>query len=459
MPINYEAAKTLIKGLVQKMKSFRGNWEQNDPTADDYIKNRPFYTGDTVETVLVKESTVSFVNAEGLYMAEFPSTFEATVGVTYTVTWDGTAYECTCVDFDGILAIGNLSIPGVGLDTGEPFVIVVYNGNGIGIITADTSASHTFSISGFAQEIVKLDKKYLPENLATKSEVEAAQTTADDAWTTANNAQTTADAAFANFPIKYSDVVDTPFSAIEFPKVMNYSRSSSTDGTLINLQLTTGQKFYKISNDVFDFEDIYKISYRFKYSSGSSSDLISVDNLKQKVTFSSDHSVFVIGSDILFCGSIGTFTITFHKTTMNFYVAETGIYSATFSSSMTDSYVNYVKLTKRESGFIQSGKPVLIPSSTEGSTKKFKITVDDSGKPTFTNLSDSTDFYTPTDLPSVTTSDSEKFLRVSSTGEWVAETIPEGVPAYTSDDEGKFLRIVNGVPTWVAVPNAEEATF
>ena len=46
MPINYEAAKTLIKGLVQKMKSFRGNWEQNDPTADDYIKNRPFYTED-----------------------------------------------------------------------------------------------------------------------------------------------------------------------------------------------------------------------------------------------------------------------------------------------------------------------------------------------------------------------------------------------------------------------------
>ena len=28
MPINYEAAKTLIKGLVQKMKSFRGRMTQ-----------------------------------------------------------------------------------------------------------------------------------------------------------------------------------------------------------------------------------------------------------------------------------------------------------------------------------------------------------------------------------------------------------------------------------------------
>ena len=63
-------------------------------------------------------------------------------------------------------------------------------------------------------------------------------------------------------------------------------------------------------------------------------------------------------------------------------------------------------------------------SSTTNSTKEFRITVDDSGKPTFTNSSDSADSYTPTDLPSVTSSDAGKFLRVSSAGEWVAETIP-----------------------------------
>lgn len=33
------------------------------------------------------------------------------------------------------------------------------------------------------------------------------------------------------------------------------------------------------------------------------------------------------------------------------------------------------------------------------------------------------------------------------------------LPKYTSADEGKFLRIVNGVPTWVAIPSAEEASF
>ena len=33
------------------------------------------------------------------------------------------------------------------------------------------------------------------------------------------------------------------------------------------------------------------------------------------------------------------------------------------------------------------------------------------------------------------------------------------VPFPTAADEGKFLRVVNGIPTWVSIPNAEEATF
>lgn len=39
-----ELIKTLYNAFIQKLKKHRGNWEQNDPAADDYIKNRPFYT-------------------------------------------------------------------------------------------------------------------------------------------------------------------------------------------------------------------------------------------------------------------------------------------------------------------------------------------------------------------------------------------------------------------------------
>ena len=142
------------------------DWNQNDSTAADYVKNRPFYTGGPVETVLIEESTVAFTLNEqiGLYMTQFPSTFEATVGDTYKISWDGTVYECTCGDFNGNLVLGNLSIAGAGSDTGEPFVIIIINGQGIQIGTADTSSSHTFSISGMVAQVVKIDPKYLPDS-------------------------------------------------------------------------------------------------------------------------------------------------------------------------------------------------------------------------------------------------------------------------------------------------------
>ena len=139
------------------------DWNQNDATQPDYVKNRPFYTGDPVETVLVEESTVAFIDNSGLYTAQFPSTVEVTAGETYKTSWDGTIYECACVLFSNVYAIGNLSIQGIGPDTGEPFLIGVNNGAGIFIGTVDTSASHTISISERVAPVVKLDKKYLAQ--------------------------------------------------------------------------------------------------------------------------------------------------------------------------------------------------------------------------------------------------------------------------------------------------------
>ena len=149
--------------FAKRSEGVQPDWNQNDDTQPDYVKNRPFYMLDHVETVLMEEITVSFSKSSGLYGAEFPSTFEATVGETYKVYWDGSVYECVCVDFNGILTIGNLSIMGTGSDTGEPFFMNIHNGEGILIGTSDTSYAHTFSISGFISVIKKIDRKYLPK--------------------------------------------------------------------------------------------------------------------------------------------------------------------------------------------------------------------------------------------------------------------------------------------------------
>lgn len=142
-------------------KSIQPDWNQNDSTQPDYVKNRPFYTGNPVETVLVEESTVSFIDDNGVYVGELESTFSATVGETYKVSWDGTTYESTCVNFNNELAIGNLSLLNAGSDTGEPFV-VVFDAHSSSIGTLDTSASHTISISEYIESVVKINAKYLP---------------------------------------------------------------------------------------------------------------------------------------------------------------------------------------------------------------------------------------------------------------------------------------------------------
>ena len=146
------------------------DWNQNDSTAADYVKNRPFYTGNPVENVLVEENTVPFEGGGDLYMGMLPQVVPVIAGETYKVYWDSTAYECTCVNSEGMSILGNLSIPGFGSDTGEPFVLAVnISEETTEIYTTDTSATHTISISGLVPEIVKIDKKYLPFDIPTKT--------------------------------------------------------------------------------------------------------------------------------------------------------------------------------------------------------------------------------------------------------------------------------------------------
>lgn len=142
------------------------DWNQNDSTAADYVKNRPFYTVWPAPTVLLEEITAPFEDlGGGHYFTSLQSTDILSVGETYTVSWDGTLYETVCADADGNPVIGNLSIINSGSDTGEPFVI--FENNSIRIATLNTSASHTISISRLgAPEVVKIDEKYLPTILA-----------------------------------------------------------------------------------------------------------------------------------------------------------------------------------------------------------------------------------------------------------------------------------------------------
>lgn len=151
------------------------DWNQNDATASDYIKNRPFYENSIV-TYIVPESTVAFSEDNGQMVAAWPDSFDAVEGQTYTISWDGTDYECEPTKLYGATFIGNLAVVGTGTDTGEPFLFMYQNQ--WTVASSDSASEHVISIKIVTPQIVQIDKKYLPS--AKKFVVDATNLPSDN---------------------------------------------------------------------------------------------------------------------------------------------------------------------------------------------------------------------------------------------------------------------------------------
>lgn len=135
------------------------DWNQNDPTQPDYVKNRTHYEEQAFETI-VPETEMDL--SSGQYIVS--ETWPLEEGETYLVTWDGVEYECVCSvgSFNNIPVnfLGNTSFLGEE-DTGEPFGAGVFSSfNQSGFMTADVG-THTASIVRSGEVIHKLDNKYL----------------------------------------------------------------------------------------------------------------------------------------------------------------------------------------------------------------------------------------------------------------------------------------------------------
>lgn len=172
MLINFNRLKTFYNALAQKMKSFRGNWNQNDPSADDYIKNRPFYSEGVQEVELVSKTSFDFDGTNEMYN---PFRLSLVGGQTYTVVFDGVTYETVAKKtYEDESFIGNNSILGWydSVDTGEPFFIDVWMGDGEQEVTfaVNEYGTHTISISAKEEVVHKLDKKFIdmPDGIVTE---------------------------------------------------------------------------------------------------------------------------------------------------------------------------------------------------------------------------------------------------------------------------------------------------
>ena len=306
------------------------------PLTFDYMPEG-YPTKSVQTTTLMEEQQVAFTLSNGLYMAQITNAFEIVVGQTYTVNWDGTEYECVGVVSQSMLVLGNLSIAGGGSETGEPFIYVYNTKQAYGMfVTLDTAASHTISVKTTEEIITPIDEKYLPENLATKSDVEFTQ--------------------------KVLDGVFSSVATFTFDK-----QTSGRDTFNFN-----SFNYYKISDFNPAPEDV--ISFTGTQESGDNSSEITTG--KNCVGY----GLFIVVASAGHCSLPITETAT-----GSFDAPSAGLY-AQYKVGNTYQTAGTGEFTLRASTGSSYITGLLLRSSTADSTKKFKITVDDSGALTATEV-------------------------------------------------------------------------
>lgn len=140
--------------------SVQPDWNQNDETAPDYVKNRTHYAADETETVFLPAATYDFAEDRGAMFGELPIN-AIKGGATYVVTMDGVEYVCNAKPYyEDYWFIGNDMFIG-GEDTGEPFCIA-WEGGGYCVVFNDAAAQHTISIIERNSAVVTLPEKFLP---------------------------------------------------------------------------------------------------------------------------------------------------------------------------------------------------------------------------------------------------------------------------------------------------------
>ena len=141
----------------------RADWNQNDSTAADYVKNRTHYT--KMVTVLEYGVLGGFEDdGSGIYICSIPYTLGIYEGLKVEVTWDNQVYQLTATQLsEGVTFIGNKIFLG-GEDSGEPFFIVTNNIEGeTGVGSTGTETSHKVGI--VVEQPVRIKPYFLPSNI------------------------------------------------------------------------------------------------------------------------------------------------------------------------------------------------------------------------------------------------------------------------------------------------------
>ena len=380
----YEDDKTISP---EPLPPFSSGGTIPKPLTYDYMPEG--YPKKSVQTTtLMEEQKLAFadMSGSGPYAASLTNAFEIVVGQTYTVNWDGTEYECVGATLDeNMYALGNISIAGVDVDTGEPFLYIYDTDRpeAGGIFgTLDTSANHTISVKGIVETVTPMAEKFLPETLATKPDVEVAQTAANSAQTAANSAQAAANAAQtaadnAQSTADHKLDKDNPHGTGCFS--LNTEGSTAVQNGSVAFGSTSR------ATGTFSFAHGGEISQlggneatgAYSHAEGRATRAIGVSaHAEGERTYAYGISSHAEGRGTIVHGNFCHVEGRFNK------LDQSGQYAHVVGNGTENHLSNAYTLDWSGNAWFAGtveGTALIIPSSTEGSTKKFKITVDDSG--------------------------------------------------------------------------------
>lgn len=192
-----------LMALITKMgeggsaSKTQSDWNQNDSTASDYVKNRPFFTSDPVETeifdvvALMDAGAYQWnINDEGAncgsdYGQNLFFDTPLVVGDKYKIQYNGANYECISVDgSDGLVVLSD-NIDGIG--TGEyefvigcvPYILADPSDTSGKWVIMFASSRNTetppteLKVTSQKTEIVKINPKYIDFPVETDPTVPA----------------------------------------------------------------------------------------------------------------------------------------------------------------------------------------------------------------------------------------------------------------------------------------------
>ena len=156
--VHFDNSQNLTEEQKQQVRENIGvvlpDWNQNDNTKPDYVKNRPFYE-ETETTPILESQQIDFSQS-------FRIPTSIVKGNTYLITWDGTDYTITATDKE--IIAGEIYIPYLEQADG------LFRIEGMTMFAADNGI-HTVAISLVDSTTKTIDEKFIPNTIARDNKV------------------------------------------------------------------------------------------------------------------------------------------------------------------------------------------------------------------------------------------------------------------------------------------------